>query len=404
MSAPIRTEGDDNHDKFLLYAPRWVREGATTVRQGATIHAPPLPPRDIVNAPMAPGVGGPNVVPPPMAPGIGRRKIAAPSVAPAATGSDAPPLPPRFEGDVAIEALRRRLALDPQPVPEPPIQLRRSNRLAWIGRLLAMCAVAALGAFGLTWMTSKPVDVASAPDRELIAPAAPVGTKSARGAPLTPARLVVESQRGDVNKPLALGVSLEGKVSGETLMVAGFAEGTRLSAGAPLGRNGWQLSAMELGRTMAYAPPDFVGAMEARVDLRANDRVLDSQLVRLEWLPKQPEARLTAVAPAAPVPAEAAPQPLAPDEIAGLLKRADEFLRTGDIASARLLLRRAAHAGSAPAALTLGATFDGEVLAQLGVLGFARDVEQARTWYRKAAEMGSREAEERLEALGRAGK
>ena len=50
MSAPVRgKEGDDSHDKFLLYAPRWVREGATTP-------PPPLRPRDIADAPpMAPG-------------------------------------------------------------------------------------------------------------------------------------------------------------------------------------------------------------------------------------------------------------------------------------------------------------------------------------------------------------
>jgi hypothetical protein len=362
--------------------------------------------------PMAPGIGGPNIVPPPMAPGVGRRNMAeplpapdarrrnifAPPVAPELSNADAPRLPARFEGDVAMEALRRRLALDPQPVPEPPIQLRRGNRLAWIGRLFAMCVVAALGAFGLTWMTSRQAPVATDQNPELVELARPVPTKTARGAPPVPVRLLVESQRGDVNEPLALGVSLDGKVSGETLLVAGFAEGTRLSVGAPLGRTGWHLSALDLGNAMAYAPSDFVGAMEARVDLRAHERVLDSQVLRLEWVPKQPEAQAAVVSPA-----EAAPQPLAPDEIAGLLKRGEEFLRTGDIASARLLLRRAAHAGNADAALALGGTYDGAVLAKLGVLGFARNADQARLWYRKAAELGSQIAEQRLETLGSAG-
>jgi TPR repeat protein len=159
------------------------------------------------------------------------------------------------------------------------------------------------------------------------------------------------------------------------------------------------LSALDLGNAMAYAPSDFVGAMEARVDLRAHERVLDSQVLRLEWVPKQPEAQTAVVSPA-----EAAPQPLAPDEIAGLLKRGEEFLRTGDIASARLLLRRAAHAGNADAALALGGTYDGAVLAKLGVLGFARNADQARFWYQKAADLGSQVAAQRLETLGSAGK
>ena len=408
MSTPVRGEGDDSHDKFLLYAPRWVREGATN---------PPAssPPRDIAQAPpMAPGIAGPNIVPPPMAPGIGRRNraeqpqapgigrrnIAAPALAPGGLDNDAPPLPSRFEGDVAIEALRRRLALDPQPVPEPPIRLRQSNRTAWIGRLFAMCALAASGAFGLTWIMSRQAPVATDGNREFAESARPAPpVKTARGAPLAPVRLLVESQRGGVNEPLSLGVSLDGKVAGETLLVAGFAEGTRLSVGAPLGRTGWHLSALDLGNAMAYAPPDFVGAMDARVDLRAHDRVLDSQVLRLEWLPKQPDAQMAAVPPAEAAP----PQPLAPEEVAGLLKRGEELLRTGDIASARLLLRRAATAGNAEAALALGGTYDGAVLAKLGVLGFTRNADQARFWYRKAAELGSQLAEQRLETLGTAG-
>jgi hypothetical protein len=401
MSAPVRgTEGDDNCNKVLLYAPRWIRDGATA-------HAPPQPPRDIANAPpvapgappMAPGITGPNIVPPPMAPGIGRRKVAAPPVAPIEPAGDAPPALPRFEGDIAIEALRRRQSLDPQLVPEPPIQLRRRGRLAWVLRLSAMCMAAAGGAFGLTWISSRQAPVATGESRVLVEPARPLPVRTARVVP-APARLLVESQRGDVNEPLALGVSLDGKVSGETLLVAGFAEGTRLSAGAPLGRTGWHLSALDLDKAMAHAPPDFVGAMEARVDLRTDGRVLDSQTIRLEWVPKQPETRMAAVPPA-----EAAPPllPLSADEVAGLLKRSEILLRTGDIASARLLLRRAANAGSADAALALGGTFDGAVLAKLGVLGFARDADQARFWYRKAAELGSQEAEQRLETLGNSG-
>ena len=91
-------------------------------------------------------------------------------------------------------------------------------------------------------------------------------------------------------------------------------------------------------------------------------------------------------------------------EVAALIKRGQEFLKSGDIASARLVLRRAANTGNAQAALTLGATFDGTVLTELGVLGFTRDEEQARLWYQKAAEWGSKEAERRLGKLESAAK
>ena len=60
--------------------------------------------------------------------------------------------------------------------------------------------------------------------------------------------------------------------------------------------------------------------------------------------------------------------------------RQDAF-STGDLAAARLLLRRAAEAGSAEAALALGATFDPLVIRRLGAIGAAPDAAQARKWY-----------------------
>ena len=273
MSTPVH--GTESDDKFLQYAPRRIREGVAS-------GPPTAPPRDVDDAPMVvPRSGGAR---------IGGSNISGHE-------SEAPPLPPRFEGDIAIEALRRRMALEPQRMPEPPIRLRRASRMAWIVRLSTMCAVAGVGAFGLTWMTAKPADQVQGNDREIVAPAIPVGTKSARAAP---ARLVIESQRGDVNEPLPLGIALDGKAGGEKLQVAGFAEGTRLSAGVSLGRAGWLLSASDVGKAMAYAPQDFVGAMDARVDLRAaDDQMLDSQFVRLEWVAKQGGPRLAALPSAA---------------------------------------------------------------------------------------------------------
>jgi TPR repeat protein len=39
------------------------------------------------------------------------------------------------------------------------------------------------------------------------------------------------------------------------------------------------------------------------------------------------------------------------------------------------------------------------LLAELGVLGFAADPAQARVWYQRALELGSREASGRLDRL-----
>jgi TPR repeat protein len=121
-----------------------------------------------------------------------------------------------------------------------------------------------------------------------------------------------------------------------------------------------------------------------------------------------PAAAPAAAAPPAPAPAAAAPAPapsaqsaptLDREEIAILIKRGEDFIAAGDLAAARIVLRRAADAGDAGAALALAATYDPIVLTELKAYGFAADVEMARTWYQKAKEFGSAEAPRRLEML-----
>jgi TPR repeat protein len=90
---------------------------------------------------------------------------------------------------------------------------------------------------------------------------------------------------------------------------------------------------------------------------------------------------------------------LDPDAIASLLRRADALIASGDVAAARLALRRAADAGDPRAAMTLGGTYDPAVLEKLSVHGIVPDVAMARSWYERAQKFGSAEAPQRLEML-----
>jgi hypothetical protein len=90
---------------------------------------------------------------------------------------------------------------------------------------------------------------------------------------------------------------------------------------------------------------------------------------------------------------------LDPDVIASLLSRADALIASGDVAAARLALRRAADAGDPRAAVTLGGTYDPALLEKLSVHGIAPDVAMARSWYERAQKLGSAEAPQRLEML-----
>jgi TPR repeat protein len=97
------------------------------------------------------------------------------------------------------------------------------------------------------------------------------------------------------------------------------------------------------------------------------------------------------------------PPALQEAEIATFIDSGKDQLMNGDISAARLLLRRAAEAGSAEAALALGLTFDPLVVGRLGAVGVQSDAAEAREWYQKAAQAGSRRAAQRLAKLAAAG-
>lgn len=103
--------------------------------------------------------------------------------------------------------------------------------------------------------------------------------------------------------------------------------------------------------------------------------------------------------PSAPPPQSPAVQRLPPAEIAVLVTRGDDFLKAGDIASARLFYERAADAGDGAAALRLGATYDPGLLARGGIRGIPGDPAKASAWYHRARDLGDAAAAERLKSV-----
>jgi hypothetical protein len=218
-------------------------------------------------------------------------------------------------------------------------------------------------------------------------------------------RLVVEDRQAFRDEPIPLGVVLVNATGGESVFLNGLVKGTRLSAGEPFSSTGWRIPARELGNVLAYPPNSFVGAMDAEIELRsASNAHLDIQVGRLEWI-KSPDKRSTVerlLDPGSAV--QPASATLGSEQLARLIKRGLEFLKDGDIAASRLVLRRAADAGNAQAALMLGATFDPIVLGELGVFGLTSDRATARAWYQKAMEFGSVEASRRIDRLAQTDK
>jgi hypothetical protein len=143
------------------------------------------------------------------------------------------------------------------------------------------------------------------------------------------------------------------------------------------------------GAVNSYATvsPGKTDSQERAVDVRDSPRVID-----------QAELATLVVPPvtAAPPVATAPPRRLDADELATLLKRAKNLIAMGDIAPARLLLERAAEAQDASAALLLAQTYDPAVLGTQDIRRITPDPAMARSWYEKAIQFGSEEAQQRL--------
>jgi TPR repeat protein len=88
-----------------------------------------------------------------------------------------------------------------------------------------------------------------------------------------------------------------------------------------------------------------------------------------------------------------------PDAIQLLVKQGQEFVAAGDLATARVVLRRAAEAGDVAAAFALAQCYDPKVLTRMHALGVAPEIGEARRWYEIARHLGSAEAARHLELL-----
>jgi len=276
MSSPIHQA--DDLDPALRYAPRWARDG------------------------VSPPAG---------------RPLAPPAARPARSAR------PEFSGDRAMVELQRQLVLDPDAIPEPPVDDIRSLRPIAL-RLSTVVGLAALVAWG----------VVSLPGLKKAGEIMPADVK-------TPALAVNPVKLVPVRSTNAVPRVSEGFV----------AMSDPTPAALP---------------TLAPAPnPSFVSPPPA----------------------------------AAAPPAGTAAVHIDNAEIATMINRGKDFLMSGDLASARLLLRRAADGGSAEAALALGATFDPLVIQRLGAIGTTPDIAQARQWYKRAAALGSAAATGQLAKL-----
>jgi hypothetical protein len=282
----------------------------------------------------------------------------------------------RFEGDLAIKELRERMALAPELPPEPPLRDRGGSVFGMVGRLTLLVTLAASTAYGFVWISSP----RGQPDEQGF-------TLAAYENPAAP------------DEPGAP-PSLDGGANAGSLRPAVFQPPpvplTSLRANAPRLRD--EAPPIERPQLLAPVPwpaTDAGGGLITKPRETRTTGVAARSAMRDEddsvELRRLPRAEITA-------PPATSPR-IDADEAATLLGRGRTSLLNGDVVSARLMFRRAADAGDAQAALALGGTYDPVVLRSLGAIGVAADPVAARTWYQKAADLGSRDAPQRIEQL-----
>lgn len=430
--SPVR--GPDNgpsQDGALRYAPRKSRLGESVTQSHSRDslsrdpgHSPLGLPRAEFDA-VAPAPVGRRLLDP-SRPGEPPRTAGAP---PRVAGSPrAPGRQPAAAAGGSTAVVRTRQALQPRRLAQPPRSSGASVALTWAGRVTGVAVVVAVGFTGYRWGSVPPP---AAPVGPLALPAAvpakllPAATlsttavqpRSQDAGPATgqtvvnavpvmfspadknalppPPKLVrqqltvgtVPALQADA--AVRLPVSAGDATPRSVVVIGGMAPGTTVSAGQPVTPTAWRLTVKDLPVKLT-PPPGYVGAMALSVELHGLDGGLtDRAGLRLEWQRKN-----------APAPVAAPAKPRVqhdPSEIAQIMRRGDDLMKTGDAASARLMYQRAAETGDATAAFKLAETYDPLVRS----IGLAPDPDRAHRWYVKARDLGSPQAAERLDRLAR---
>jgi hypothetical protein len=109
--------------------------------------------------------------------------------------------------------------------------------------------------------------------------------------------------------------------------------------------------------------------------------------------------RIVSADPASPLPEKHEKSNGGDVEAKALVSRGDAVFGTGDLTTARAFYRRGAAEGDGTAALRLGETFDPAFLQEAGLGRVAGDLRQAVFWYRRAHDLGNRDADIVLKSI-----
>jgi hypothetical protein len=232
-----------------------------------------------------------------------------------------------------------------------------------------------------------------------IAPSEKARSRDAAPFPPVHPSLTVQSISTTPGQRILLPIRVESisSAGNAVLRIQGVPDGAKLSHGRFVAPNQWIVPLADIGALELMLADVSAGRFEIVAELQADN---GNPLARARSL-------LVVTAPtverAPSVARDSAPSLPSfnlgdvPDQNQDkLVAQGLRLLLAGNVNSARLLFQRATDAGSGPAALLLGDTYDDIRLSQLGVQGVVPDRDKANYWYGRADELGASEAKDRL--------
>jgi hypothetical protein len=223
---------------------------------------------------------------------------------------------------------------------------------------------------------------------------------------LSAAEIDVTDGFGEPGKPLALQIELPPQtLSGQFFVgITGIPGQFTVSPGVRSGTS-WLLAARELNGLTITAPESFNGRFPINVRLFDSEHKIAATGTAFITIRDRKisgpstgawnaadETQPRKVSPSQPVPeSPARSMSITPEDEALQLKRSEQFLKSGDISAARLILETLVDQGSGQGAHALGTTYDPIFFKSNFIRGMAPDPAKAAFWYRKAIELGYKE-------------
>ena len=221
-----------------------------------------------------------------------------------------------------------------------------------------------------------------------------IKVEDVRADPGARVKMIIRHQQGGTN-------SDGPQIKPAFLMFEGLPAGFELTKGFKTGKV-WAVDIDDISLISLQPPAGFTGELIILARVHAADGTILSISPFSASFMLRTGATISGAKPASRDDDQPAPPSgitkMNTEEQLRLLERAKQHIKAGLIAAARMIYKKLADEGSAQAAYELGQTFDPDFLKSTAIVGLTPDIDQARKWYQKAAEMGLDSARAKVSA------